>query len=212
MMRTPDGHSKLELPGPRPRGVRPKPENPPPNTLGLHRVLFAVDDIDDTVARQRAHGAELLGGGAYESISGSATSAAPRASSSPWPNRSADASLPRGAAGVIGDAPTRPRPPASTRTPTDAATSSNAASTGSSNGAASPPDTTNSPATAKQLHPRQRPPLDRQMIHRTGPGPSPPGPCRLGATPGPRHSARKLCRWPPRGVGSRMSRASPGRR
>ena len=37
------------------------PENPPPNTLGLHRVMFAVDDIHDTVARLRAHGAELLG-------------------------------------------------------------------------------------------------------------------------------------------------------
>jgi catechol 2,3-dioxygenase-like lactoylglutathione lyase family enzyme len=42
---------------------------PPPNTLGLHRVMFAVDDIHDTVARLRAHGAELLGEVAqYESI------------------------------------------------------------------------------------------------------------------------------------------------
>jgi predicted enzyme related to lactoylglutathione lyase len=40
-----------------------EPENPPPapNTPGLHRVMFAVDDIDDTIARLRAHGAELLG-------------------------------------------------------------------------------------------------------------------------------------------------------
>jgi predicted enzyme related to lactoylglutathione lyase len=38
-----------------------EPENPPPNTLGLHRVMFAVDDIDDTIARLRAHDAELLG-------------------------------------------------------------------------------------------------------------------------------------------------------
>jgi predicted enzyme related to lactoylglutathione lyase len=46
-----------------------EPENPPPNTLGLHRVMFAVDDIDDTVARLRARGAELLGEVAqYESI------------------------------------------------------------------------------------------------------------------------------------------------
>jgi catechol 2,3-dioxygenase-like lactoylglutathione lyase family enzyme len=62
MMRTPDGHSKLELtrylaPAP----LAAEPANPPPNTLGLHRVMFAVDDIDDTVARLRAHGAELLG-------------------------------------------------------------------------------------------------------------------------------------------------------
>jgi len=46
-----------------------RPENPPPNTLGLHRIMFAVDDIDDTIARLRAHGAELLGEVAqYESI------------------------------------------------------------------------------------------------------------------------------------------------
>jgi catechol 2,3-dioxygenase-like lactoylglutathione lyase family enzyme len=62
MMRTPDGHGKLELakyhtPAP----VAAEPASPPPNTLGLHRVMFAVDDIDDTVARLRAHGAELVG-------------------------------------------------------------------------------------------------------------------------------------------------------
>jgi catechol 2,3-dioxygenase-like lactoylglutathione lyase family enzyme len=62
MMRTPDGHSKLELTKYHdPAAVHAKPENPPPNTLGLHRVMFAVDDIDDTVARLRGHGAELLG-------------------------------------------------------------------------------------------------------------------------------------------------------
>jgi predicted enzyme related to lactoylglutathione lyase len=37
------------------------PENPPPGTLGLHRVMFAVDDIHDTAARLRARGAGLLG-------------------------------------------------------------------------------------------------------------------------------------------------------
>lgn len=70
MMRTPDGHSKLELAKYHaPAVLRPEPENPPPNTLGLHRVMFAVDDIDDTIARLRAHGAELLGDVAqYESI------------------------------------------------------------------------------------------------------------------------------------------------
>lgn len=62
MMRTPDGHSKLELAKYHaPEAVTAEPESPPPNTLGLHRVMFAVDDIDDTVARLRAHGAELLG-------------------------------------------------------------------------------------------------------------------------------------------------------
>ncbi len=69
-MRTPDGHSKLELTkyhAPATSDV--SPEYPPPNTLGLHRVMFAVDDIGDTVARLRVHGAELLGEVAqYESI------------------------------------------------------------------------------------------------------------------------------------------------
>ena len=70
MMRTPDGHSKLELTRyHHPAASSAEPENPPPNTLGLHRVMFAVDDVDDTVARLRAHGAELLGEVAqYESI------------------------------------------------------------------------------------------------------------------------------------------------
>jgi catechol 2,3-dioxygenase-like lactoylglutathione lyase family enzyme len=62
MMRTPDGHSKLELTKYHtPAAADAGPENPPPNTLGLHRVMFAIDDIYDTVARLRAHGAELLG-------------------------------------------------------------------------------------------------------------------------------------------------------
>jgi predicted enzyme related to lactoylglutathione lyase len=70
MMRTPDGHGKLELTEYHtPAAAGAEPENPPPNTLGLHRVMFAVDDIDDTVTRLRAHGAELLGEVAqYEGI------------------------------------------------------------------------------------------------------------------------------------------------
>ena len=70
MMRTPDGHGKLELSKYHtPATLGMGSEGPPPNTLGLHRVMFAVDDIDDTVARLRAHGAELLGEVAqYESI------------------------------------------------------------------------------------------------------------------------------------------------
>jgi catechol 2,3-dioxygenase-like lactoylglutathione lyase family enzyme len=62
MMRTPDGHGKLELSRYHSPAAAGAPgEDPPPNTLGLHRVMFAVDDIHDTVARLRAHGAELLG-------------------------------------------------------------------------------------------------------------------------------------------------------
>jgi len=70
MMRTPDGHSKVELTKYHtPVASSAGPENPPPNTLGLHRIMFAVDDIDDTIGRLRAHGAELLGEVAqYESI------------------------------------------------------------------------------------------------------------------------------------------------
>ncbi|MEY9878410.1 catechol 2,3-dioxygenase-like lactoylglutathione lyase family enzyme [Streptacidiphilus sp. MAP12-33] len=70
MMRTPDGHSKLELTKYHsPAASDAEPRNPPPNTLGLHRVMFAVDDIDHTVARLCAHGAELLGDVArYENV------------------------------------------------------------------------------------------------------------------------------------------------
>ena len=70
MMRTPDGHSKLELTKYHtPAAVAAEPANPPPNTLGLHRVMFTVDDIHDTVARLRAHRAELVGEVAqYESM------------------------------------------------------------------------------------------------------------------------------------------------
>jgi catechol 2,3-dioxygenase-like lactoylglutathione lyase family enzyme len=69
MMRTPDGHGKLELATYRsPEATRPEAPDPP-NTLGLHRVMFAVDDIDATIARLRPLGAELLGEVArYEDI------------------------------------------------------------------------------------------------------------------------------------------------
>ncbi len=62
MMRTPDGHSKLELTKYHaPATVGAEQESPPPNTLGLHRVMFAVEDIEGTITSLRAHGAELLG-------------------------------------------------------------------------------------------------------------------------------------------------------
>jgi catechol 2,3-dioxygenase-like lactoylglutathione lyase family enzyme len=62
MMRTPDGHGRVELTKYRsPELVRAEPAIAPPNTLGLRQIMFAVDDIDDTVARLRAHGAELVG-------------------------------------------------------------------------------------------------------------------------------------------------------
>ena len=62
MMRTPDGHGRLELTRFRnPRLVEIEPAIAPPNALGLRSVMFAVESVDDTVARLRAHGAELLG-------------------------------------------------------------------------------------------------------------------------------------------------------
>jgi len=62
MMRTPDGHGGVELTKfHTPPAVRAEPENAPANTLGIRRIMFAVDDIDDVVARLRSHGAELVG-------------------------------------------------------------------------------------------------------------------------------------------------------
>jgi catechol 2,3-dioxygenase-like lactoylglutathione lyase family enzyme len=62
MMRTPDGHSKLELMSYQtPAVISPEPKNAPANTLGIRRIMFAVDDIEDTIARLRPHGAELIG-------------------------------------------------------------------------------------------------------------------------------------------------------
>ncbi len=62
MMRTPDGHGRIELTRFRaPAAVKAEPENAPVNTLGIRRIMFAVDDIEDVVARLRAHGAELVG-------------------------------------------------------------------------------------------------------------------------------------------------------
>jgi len=62
MMRTPDGHGRLELTKfHTPTAVSAEPENAPSNTLGLRSVMFAVDDVDATVACLRALGAELVG-------------------------------------------------------------------------------------------------------------------------------------------------------
>ena len=62
MMRTPDGHGRIELDKfHTPRAVRGEPEDAPVNTLGYRRVMFAVDDIDAVLARLRTHGAELVG-------------------------------------------------------------------------------------------------------------------------------------------------------
>ena len=62
MMRTPDGHGRVELTKfHTPAAVRTEPASAPANALGIRRIMFAVDDIDEVVARLRRHGAELLG-------------------------------------------------------------------------------------------------------------------------------------------------------
>src|SRR3954469_7623764 len=62
IMGTPDGHGRLELTKfHSPQLVAIEPAIAPPNTLGLRSVMFAVESVDDTVARLRATGAELLG-------------------------------------------------------------------------------------------------------------------------------------------------------
>ncbi|MGO7200265.1 VOC family protein [Rhizobium ruizarguesonis] len=61
MMRTPDGHSRLELS----RFLRPEVvadhRNAPVNALGYLRAMFTVDDVEETIERLRTHGAELVG-------------------------------------------------------------------------------------------------------------------------------------------------------
>src|SRR5437764_9057965 len=57
VMRTPDGHGRIELDKfHTPEAIRTRPENAPLNALGIRRIMFAVDDIDDIVARLLAHG------------------------------------------------------------------------------------------------------------------------------------------------------------
>jgi len=60
MMRTPDGHSRLEIS----RFLTPQAvadhRNAPVNALGYLRIMFAVDDIDETLARLRERGAQLV--------------------------------------------------------------------------------------------------------------------------------------------------------
>jgi catechol 2,3-dioxygenase-like lactoylglutathione lyase family enzyme len=62
LMRTPDGHGRIELDKfHTPEAIRTGPKNAPVNELGMRRIMFAVDDIDSVVARLLARGAELVG-------------------------------------------------------------------------------------------------------------------------------------------------------
>ena len=61
-MRTPDGHGRIELDKfHTPAAVRAEPEDAPVNALGIRRIMFAVDDIDDVLARLQARGSVLIG-------------------------------------------------------------------------------------------------------------------------------------------------------
>lgn len=61
-LRSPDGHGRVELMKFRsPTAASAAPNNAAPNTPGIRRIMFAVEDIEDVVARLRAHGAELVG-------------------------------------------------------------------------------------------------------------------------------------------------------
>src|SRR5438552_18941070 len=67
MLRPPDGHGGIELDKfHSPDATRYGPVDAPVNALGIRRVMFAVDDVDEVVARMRAHGAELIGEMQYE--------------------------------------------------------------------------------------------------------------------------------------------------
>ncbi|HEV7891505.1 MAG TPA: VOC family protein [Pyrinomonadaceae bacterium] len=62
MMRTPDGHGRVELTKFRnPKLIEVEPAVAPPNAPGLRSVMFTVESVDDTVARLREGGAELVG-------------------------------------------------------------------------------------------------------------------------------------------------------
>jgi catechol 2,3-dioxygenase-like lactoylglutathione lyase family enzyme len=62
MMRTPDGHGRIELDKfHTPPAISVEPRNAPVNMLGIRRIMFAVDDIEEVLARLLAHGAELVG-------------------------------------------------------------------------------------------------------------------------------------------------------
>jgi catechol 2,3-dioxygenase-like lactoylglutathione lyase family enzyme len=61
MLQTPDGHGRVELSRfHSPPAVRAEPQDAPANALGIRRIMFAVEDIDDVVARLIEHGAQLV--------------------------------------------------------------------------------------------------------------------------------------------------------
>lgn len=62
LMRTPDGHGRIELDKfHTPEAIRTRPKKAAVNELGMRRIMLAVDDLAELVARLLAHGAELVG-------------------------------------------------------------------------------------------------------------------------------------------------------
>ncbi|MBO2453149.1 VOC family protein [Actinomadura barringtoniae] len=62
MLRIPGGPGRIELAKyHEPKAIRGVPDDAPVNTLGIRRIMFAVDDIDDAITRLVAHGAQLIG-------------------------------------------------------------------------------------------------------------------------------------------------------
>jgi catechol 2,3-dioxygenase-like lactoylglutathione lyase family enzyme len=96
MMRTPDGHGRLELTKFRnPKPIEIEPAIAPPNTLGLRSVMFTVESVDDTVARRAPtapNSSERWP--STRTSTDSATCEALRASSSRWPRNSSEAFTP----------------------------------------------------------------------------------------------------------------------
>ena len=92
MVRTPDGHGRLELTKFHTPTATTAEPNAPPNTLGIPRIMFDVDDLEDVLARLHTHGAELVGElDQYEDSDRLCYVRGPRASSSRWPSSSAEA-------------------------------------------------------------------------------------------------------------------------
>ena len=95
IMQTPDGHGKLELVEFHSPPYEGENRHLPANAPGLRHVLFAVDDIDDVVARLQARGAEFVGTvEQYENVYRLCYIRGPAGSSSSWRRRSADRSGP----------------------------------------------------------------------------------------------------------------------
>src|SRR5262245_34810659 len=92
-MRTPGRHSRLELMQfHKPTAVSAEPRDAPANTLGIRRIMFAVEDLDDVLARRAPMvPSSLARWRSTRTGIGSATSAALMASSSHWPSSSAEA-------------------------------------------------------------------------------------------------------------------------